>query len=421
MDHPGPHAAEVARHADLPAVPRHVPAPAPPASAGPDVVVYGYWPYWTGDLDPAWLSGVTHLSVFNVDLNSDGTLSSESNWTSVAADTVAAAHAAGVKVHLCITSFDEGDMEAVLGSSTRRAAVIDRLATLVDQYGADGVNVDFEGLPTSMTSEFVTFVQELQVATPEVWLALPVIDWAGAYDYDQLAAASDGLFIMGYAFHGSWGDPGPQDPLYGSDLWGSYSLAWSLADYETYGASRAHIVMGLPLYGYTWEVSDNSVPTDATGDVWSVSQVNCEAIWASDGSQWDDASSSPYALGSGEQTWCDDVEATRLRVEWAVDEGLLGVGFWALGYEGAGFWEMMADATDLPDAGGDTGGTGDGGAGDGGVGDGGGAAGDAGAEPVGERIPAPGCACSSGARPGAGAAWGLLLLGLAGLRRRQRG
>ena len=422
---PGPHAAQVAEHADLPPVAHHIPAAAPkPPAQGPDVVVYGYWPYWVGDLDPAWLTGLTHLAIFSVGLESDGSLSSQSHWTGVAADAVAAAHAAGVKVHLCVTSFDSNTMSAVLASPTRRATAIANLASLVDTYGADGVNLDFEGMPSSLKEDLVVFVHELKAATPEVWLATPVIDWSGAYDYSELSDAADGLFIMGYEFHGTWGSPGPNDPISESSTWGSYCLDWSIADYEGSGAPRAKIVMGLPLYGHTWDGATESVPGSASGDAWSVVQTECDEIKSTYGAQWDEGSESVYTVGGGRQTWCDDVETTRLRVAWAVVEGLQGVGFWALGYEGEGFWEMMAEETvfDGTDGGGTDGGGTDGGGTDGGGSDGGGTDGGGSSdtdEPVGQRIPAqaePVAGCTH-ANP---ASFPALLL-LAGLLIRRRG
>ncbi|MCK6503462.1 glycosyl hydrolase family 18 protein [Myxococcota bacterium] len=417
MDHPGPHAADAALHALVEPAAARVPAGlAPPSPAdGPDIVVYGYWPYWVDELDPAWLSGLTHLAIFNVDLNSDGSLSYESRWTGLAGEVVPLAHAAGVKVHLCVTSFDEDVMQAVLSDPGKRASAVARLATLVDAYGADGVNVDFEGLPTSMKEELVLFTQELQAATGEVWHALPVIDWSGAYDYSELAAASDGLFIMGYAFHGTWGNPGPNDPLDPSDLWGSYSLSWSIDDYLANGAPAQSLVLGLPLYGHAWEVSSNTVPTSVTGEAWSVQQASCEETYARGLWEYDAASSSSFARDGGEQLWCDDVDDVRLRVQRAVDEGLLGVGFWALGYEADGLWEMMAEETDL---GGDGGGT-DGGGTDGGGADGGGA--DGGAEGRGTRYEEPGACASAGARGARGAALlAALALPLVARRTRRR-
>ena len=43
------------------------------------------------------------------------------------------------------------------------------------------------------------------------------------------------------------------------------------------------------------------------------------------------------------QLWYDDVDATRAKVEFAQAQELRGVGFWALGYQGAGdeMWSVL--------------------------------------------------------------------------------
>ena len=55
----------------------------------------------------------------------------------------------------------------------------------------------------------------------EVTFAGPAVNWSGAWDLPGLAASCDGIFIMGYAFWGSWSSTtGPNAPLIG----GSYNI-----------------------------------------------------------------------------------------------------------------------------------------------------------------------------------------------------
>lgn len=323
------------------------PPPLGPAPT-PDVVVYGYLPYWVGGLDVVPWTQITHLAIFSVGLNSDGSLNNTSRWTSIAAEAVETAHSYGVKVHITITSFYDTETNSVLGSASNRAACVAALASQVQAYGADGVNVDFEGLDSAYREEFVSFIQELNAAVDEVYLATPAVDWSGAFDYDQLAASSDGLFIMGYGYHWTGGDPGPNAPLRGGDPWSDYSLAWSVDDYIENDAPRNKVILGLPLYGQEWPTTSNAVPGSATGDGSSIVMSDAVAEAAQYGRRYDTVTDTPYYFPSAtSQTWYDDTESIRAKVAYAVDEGLLGVGFWALGYEAgdAGFWAMMAEET----------------------------------------------------------------------------
>lgn len=384
--------------------------------------MYGYHPYWEDDPTQLDFARLTHLAIFNVDLASDGTLVDTHRWTDVAGAVVPLAHAQGVKVHLCMTSFEDDVHAAVLTSPSRRATTIAELEELVGRYGADGVNIDIEGLDADLNEAFVTFIRELGASTVgEIVIATPAVDWSGAFDYSALAEASDGLFIMGYGYHWTGGDPGPNDPLEASDTWGSYALAWSVEDYLANGAPRDKILLGLPLYGQEWPVASNAVPTDATGRGWSVTMVEAAAVAASEGREWDAASASPFVRRSGTQLWYPEHGSVQARIAWAVDAGLAGVGFWALGYEGddPAFWDMVEAETTLgDDPGGDTGAPagGDSGTPDPGGGGGGGGGGDGDAVPRAEVVGAPG-GCS--ARPG-GADPILALAALAAARRATR-
>lgn len=339
-------------HAEHLAAPPTVPArhPGPPSADSvprPDVTVYGYHAYWTGDPAHLDFSRLSHVAIFNVDLESDGSLSSTSTWTEVADEVVALAHAAGTKVHLCVTGFDDAELNSVLPSASYRATAVAELAALVRAHGADGVNVDFEGMDASNRAHLVSFVEELKAEVDEVVLATPAVDWQDAYDYAELARVSDGLFIMGYGYHWSSGDPGPVGPLYGGEPWSAYSLAWTVEDYLDKGAPADKIILGLPLYGREWPSESHDIPGTATDSGTAVVMSTAMERAASEAPYFDSVSRTPYLLPAGTQLWYDDVDSTRERIAWAVEAGLQGVGFWALQYEptGEGFWEMVTEET----------------------------------------------------------------------------
>ena len=328
----------------LPAARKPLLQPTPPS-----ITVYGYHAYWTGSVLDVDLSPLSHIAVFNVDLNSDGTLSDTQRWTSVAEELITKAHNMNVKVHLCLTSFSDSINNVVLPDPNKRATLVNELATLVNDYGADGVNIDIEGMDASQRENLNLLVTELQPHVDEIYLATPAIDWSDAYDYAFLANNSDGLFIMGYGYHWKRGDPGPVDPLYGGSPWSAYSLEWTVEDYRSKGVPDDKIVLGLPLYGRQWPTASSAVPGTATGD--GVAKVMGEAISyaQSYGSMFDAVTHTPYVLETNQQLWYCDIDSIEARVSWAVDEDLQGIGFWALDYELGveGFWEMIQEQTVL--------------------------------------------------------------------------
>ncbi len=364
--------------------------PPPPAPPTQRATVYGYHPYWGPDPTTLDFQRLTHLAIFAVEMESSGQLSGTDNWTQVAPAVIPLAHAAGVRVHLTLISFDDAQHAAILPHADKRAQVIQQLVELVTDHGGDGVNIDIEGMASTHRDDLVAFTQELKAALPpgqdDVVHATPAIDWSGAYDYDALCAASDGLFIMGYGYHWSGGDPGPVAPLFGGSPWSAYSLQWSVDDYLSWGAWPDCLIMGLPTYGRDWPVSGDPavVPGDASADGDAVVMSAAVDIAAAEGRLWDTVTHTPYVIRSGSQLWYDDTDSLADKIGWSLDQGLQGVGFWALGYEGddPDFWQMVEDQAAGADSGspgadsGDPGDPGDPDSGDPGTYDGGGQGGE---------------------------------------------
>lgn len=369
--------------------------------------VYGYFASWAGDLEDLQWQHLTHVAIFAVDLNADGSVDDSKIWNDLAPTAMELAAPHGVHVHLTLTCFDDEVMTSVLANPTTRATAVSNLGALVDAHGAHGVSVDCEGMPSSLKPHLVSFVGELHERVDEVTVATPAIDWSGAYDYDALAANSDGLFIMGYGYHWSGGDPGPNAPLEGGGDFSKYSLAWSVQDYLDNGAPRDKIILGLPLYGRDWPSTDNSIPGTATDKGSAVTYSAAQRDYVGMDGGYDALAEAPYYFPSAtRQAWIDDQDSLYPKMAFAVDQELLGFGFWALNYEGGdpAFWADVASLAVEIESPADS----DSGA----VSEGRGNA-------SGDPLPPSGCGCTTQERPGG--SW-LMLAGLAlvlGLRGRR--
>lgn len=344
------HAARADRGAlSVPAAsPRVNPPPGPEPGDRPDVTVYGYLAYWADDLDTVRWDHLTHVALFTAHAEPDGRLTDTSKWGDVgAALTRAREH--DVHVHLTVANFDTGELRTLLGSETARNALIEALATAVEETGADGVNVDFEGMPAGRRAEMVTFTRDLAARVPEVVLATPAVDWSDAWAYGELTDHAD-LFIMGYGYHWSGSTyAGPVDPLFGGDPWAAYSLDWTLDDYVANGADPERVILGLPLYGYSWTTATDGVPAAAEGRGEVVFYAEGTELIATHGRREDPVSRTPWIWDGSRQAWFSDAESVGVRAEHTVASGMGGIGFWALNYEGGddALWEAVWDATDL--------------------------------------------------------------------------
>ncbi len=330
------------------------PAPLPAVTRGPDVLVYGYLAYWANDLTTVPWDQLSHLAIFNAGVTTTGALTDTSRW-SITEDALAIAATYGVRVHLCVTNFVPAELTTLLSSATARQTLIDNLVTWKTQTGAHGINIDFEGLPAAQRANMVQFVKDLEAAVGEVVLATPAVDWSSAWDYATLSEHAD-LFIMGYGYHWSGStQAGPNDPLWGASPWSRWSLDWTVQDYLDKGADPERVILGLPLYGNRWPVQSSAVPAATTGTgssiVWRLAKIEANTY----GRSFDEPSETPWWYDGTRQGWYSDTDSLRLRVRYAVDEGIGGIGFWALNYEGDDptLWPMIAEETtfDEPDPG----------------------------------------------------------------------
>ena len=321
------------------------------------VTVMGYLPYWEDANNLPW----EHLDVlawFSAEVEADGSLSDLHGWGGSGSDAlIEAAHAAGAIVVLSATRFGDEELAELLSSPTRRTTAVNNLIDAMTAGGGDGIDIDFEGLDLANRNDFINFIVELrtamQLAQPDSYLSLatPAVDWDGAYDYDVLAEHSDLLFIMGYAFSGSWSDPRPNAPLWSSDQWGSRSLQWSAQDYiEWAGIENAsEIVMGLPLYGGTWIANSDQLGAESIDYLGATFYDTCQQRFEERGRYWDSDSDTPWIAwqqdGQWRQTWCEDEVSIALKAQMALDQGLGGFGFWALNYDDAdpSLWAAVSE------------------------------------------------------------------------------
>lgn len=317
-------------------------------------IVYGYLPTWESRKNPTikW-DLLTHLSFFNIEVNGSGDIVSFSPLTNKTWNYEKLrdeAKANGVKFTITVTNFNDSQIATIV--TTHKTKTINAFIKMVKDYGAEGINVDYEFVPKSVKAAFVTYMDELttrmhaEIPGSHVTIAGPSIDYQGAYDYDQLLSKSDGIMIMYYGCHWSGSSrAGPNAPLSAGSIWNSKcTLPWVVDDYYKYGLeeNRGKVIMGLPFYGNRWWTVDDAVPSNTieTSNADAHSAVffrDCKTRYATK-RLWDTHSQTPYTTyqsnGRTTQLWCDDGESWDLKLKYLVQRDVGGVGIWALNYEG---------------------------------------------------------------------------------------
>ncbi len=308
--------------------------------------VFGWNPYWAGSAynNYQWnlLSDLCHFSYeVTASTGADASGSNAHNWLTDAA--VTAAKNNGTKIHLCATLMS--GHATFLGSSSAMNTFITNIISLLNQRGANGVDIDFEGVPSAQSAAFTSFMQNLcnQVhaanSSYEVSIALPAVDWSAVYDVATMKNFVDIFIIMGYDYYyGGSSTAGPSDPLYNFETSYNYTLTKSITYYLNKGVPNSKLLLGLPYYGMEWPTTALTIPASTSGSgsskTFTVVKTNANGYYSNP--QFDATSYSIYYAfnnGGDRQCFINSGYTMEKRFDVVNRFGIGGIGIWALGYD----------------------------------------------------------------------------------------
>ncbi len=319
--------------------------------------VFGWFPYWQGttyqNFEWSLISDLSYFA-YEVDPNTGDPVSTHSFETAAVVDE-ALAH--GVNVSLCVTLFS--NHSTFLGSSTARQNLIDNLIQLVSSRGANGVNIDFEGVSSSLKTEFNDFLVQLadafhtQLPGSQVSVALYAVDWGDVFDEALLNNHLDLFIIMGYDYYYSGSSTaGPTDPLYAFVNGSILNLSKSVNYYLNEGISREKLLIGLPYYGFDYPTDSPDLYASTTGSgsakIFTTVMDNAYGYYSSSNNHFDYNSYSNYYVynnGNWHQCFINNRQTMEKRLSLINEYDLGGMGIWALGYDDGymDYWDAIAN------------------------------------------------------------------------------
>jgi chitinase len=260
---------------------------APTAHAG--FWTTGYYPGWEQAGMPATnidFSTLSHIIHFSVVPNTDGTLDASANTISPenSAAVVTAAHAAGRKVLICVGG---GGTESLFQGATSDANLpvfINNLTNFMATRGYDGVDIDWEPLPSTDAPQYTSLVNGLRTAmngfaqskllTAAVGAYPPYGDSATA-DYSMFASLQtqfDQLNIMTYDLSGpyegwvTWFNSPIYDGGYRFPSNGNLvpSVDGAVNNFLASGVASSKLGIGIAFYGYLWTGGSGTSPACIT-------------------------------------------------------------------------------------------------------------------------------------------------------------
>ncbi|GAA3962133.1 hypothetical protein GCM10022278_20180 [Allohahella marinimesophila] len=118
-------------------------------AAGPAAAfkVVGYFPTWQGDVNSIPYERLTHINYSFVLPTANGGLQALPGGGARLNNLVNQAHAKGVKVLIAVGGWNDGDDSAFISlaaNSSSRANFVSNIVNFVNQYGLDGVDIDWE-------------------------------------------------------------------------------------------------------------------------------------------------------------------------------------------------------------------------------------------------------------------------------------
>lgn len=325
------------------------PAAAPPSLANAAPLrpheVFGFAPYWTLNQSAGFdVSKLSTIAYFSVDVNPDGSLDeSGPGWNGFQSqdlsDLVTRAHAAGDRVVLTVTCFDQSALNALTSSTSAPSTLSTALIAAIQAKNLDGVNLDFEGSGSADQAGLTRLVTQvagaIHGANPHYQVTMDTYassagDGSGFYDVRALASAVDGFFVMEYQLN-LQSNGSAESPLTSSMFSDQKAVNQYLA-----AVPASKVILGLPYFGIDWPTTDGTLTAQAAGPATqlAVSQItsNGHPVY------WDATTSTAwtsYEVGAQwHETFFEDPTSLYDAAQLASTDNLAGVGIWALGMDG---------------------------------------------------------------------------------------
>jgi chitinase len=239
--------------------------------------VTGYFPAYEQATMPASnidFTTLTHVIHFCVVPNADGSLNSTANdispWNS--ADLVTNTHAAGAKALICVGGSQSETAFQAATSASNLPVFISNLTNFMATRGYDGIDIDWEPLPSTDARQFTNFVNGLRSALNGFSSHKLLTSAVGAYPpygdsptaiyamYASLQNQFDQINVMVYDLSGPYAGwvTWFNSPIYN----GGYvfpgtsefvpSLDVSVSNFLNNGVAPAKLAVSIAFYGYIW-------------------------------------------------------------------------------------------------------------------------------------------------------------------------
>jgi spore germination protein YaaH len=253
--------------------------------------------------------------------------------------------------NLVNNSFDGGAAAAVFATPASRETSASAIAQLVVNQAYDGIDIDYERIPTASRDNFTAYLtilgQKLHAANKKLSVTVYAKKSAsdnwngpGGEDWPAIGAIADSVKVMAYDYSYSGSAPGPIAPLDWIDL---------VATYAQNTIPNQKIMMALPWYGYDWSAAPTKSVTYASA--MQLAQNNGVAVSH-------DVNGEATFTYAGHTVYFQDAASYTKKVQLLKERhaSIGGFAAWSAGVEDPAIWNVIRNgstsgATPTPPAG----------------------------------------------------------------------
>jgi spore germination protein YaaH len=238
--------------------------------------------------------------------------------------------------------------DTVLADERARNNAITNIIRVVKENQYDGVNIDFEFIPTTAHKDFsvdrdkmTLFMQILNSELKKIkkithMAVLPrvnvPVEMTGVYDYGALAKFVSKVTIMCYDFRQEGSPPGPIAPF----EWVEKNITTAIHQ----GFKPSQICLGVATYGYDWPVGRSGGFSRPSREILKNASVRGYQV------KWSTEYQEPFYVywdssGIEREIWFENYATLQTKINLVKKYKLSGICIWRLGFEDPKFWQTL--------------------------------------------------------------------------------
>lgn len=218
-----------------------------------------------------------------------------------------------------------------------RQRIIDGIAKRCQPF--DGLQIDFEAVSSKDRANFLKFLVAVKKVLPKdkLFSVAVMARWADhkkqnpsdAFDYPFIGKVADRVIVMAYDEHYRSGPAGP-----------IASLPWcrKIYDYATATIPGEKLVMGIPLYGRSWQ-KEKTAAAMRNPEVWTDLRKRGAELTS------DAANGGSYAYTTNVtiNVHFESLPSLQAKMDLYASRRTQGIAFWRISQEPRGFWDKISD------------------------------------------------------------------------------